>query len=176
MGSGKGPAGSRLRRGNDGRAKKVKTGGAQWSDEAEALFFDHLASSCNVRASAAETGFTAFTVYRQRRMRPDFAARWQAALEQGYARLEMALLRAALDTIDNIDFDDERPIPKMTVEQAMNVLRAHRNQMTGSGRRGPGRYARVRTLDEVRGSILKKVGAIRAELVPLPVLEGKPEA
>ena len=51
-GRGAGPVGSRLRYGNDKRAKRVKTGGYQWSDEAEELFFDHLAASCNVRASA----------------------------------------------------------------------------------------------------------------------------
>lgn len=97
-----------------------------------------------------------------RRRRPDFAARWQVALEQGYARLEMALLEAANTSLDDGDFDADRPIPKMTVEQAMNVLRAHRNALTGNGRSGPGRTARVRKLDEVRAEIERKVRAIAA--------------
>jgi hypothetical protein len=149
-----------VRYGNEERAQRVKTGGYQWSDEAEELFFDHLAASCNVRASADAVGFTTFTVYRQRRMRPEFAARWRAALEQGYARLEMALLQAALDSIEDMDFDSERPIPKMGVEQAMNVLRAHRNEVRGDGGRGPGRHGRPPRLEDVRASIEKKVSAI----------------
>lgn len=159
---GEGPAGSRVRYDQSGRAKRVKTGGYQWSEEAEEAFFDHLAASCNVRASAEAVGFTADTVYRQRRMRPEFAQRWQAALEQGYARLEMALVEAANDTLEDVEFDAERPIPKMTVEQAMNVLRAHRNEVRGDGRRGPGRHAHPPTLEEVRASIEKKVRAIKA--------------
>lgn len=154
--------GTRVRYGENGRAKRIKTGGAQWSDEAETLFFDVLAASCNVRMATAETGFTTPTVYRQRRLRPEFAALWQGALEQGYARLEMALVEAACDTLDGVEFDAERPIPKMTVEQAMNVLRAHRNAVEGNGKRGPGRHARRRSFDEVRDSIAKKVAAIKA--------------
>jgi hypothetical protein len=159
---GAGPAGSRVRYDQSGRAKVVKTGGYQWSDEAEEGFFDQLAASCNVRASAAAVGFTAFTVYRQRRMRADFAAKWQAALEQGYARLEMALVEAANDSLAGVTFDADRPIPKMSVEQAMNVLRAHRNEVRGDGQKGPGNPGGPPRLEEVRARIEKKVRAIKA--------------
>ncbi len=158
--------GSRVRYGENGRAKRIKTGGAQWSNEAEELFFDVLAASCNVRMATAETGFTTPTVYRQRRMRPEFAMRWKEALEQGYARLEMALVEAACDTIEGVAFDADRPIPKMTVEQAMNVLRAHRNAVEGDGRRGPGRHVRRRSFDEVRKNVAKKIAAIEAARIP----------
>ncbi|MEK6638869.1 MAG: hypothetical protein AABY88_12390 [Pseudomonadota bacterium] len=156
----RGVAGSRVRYGVKARAQKVKTGGAQWSDEAELLFFDMLAASGNVRMAAAEVGFTTFTVYRQRRMRPDFAARWEVALAQGYARLEMALVAAANDSLDAVEFDADRPIPKMSVEQAINVLRAHRWTVKGDGERGPGRFVRRRSLAEVQSSIIKKIEAI----------------
>src|SRR5687767_6260041 len=109
-GRGAGPAGSCLRYGNDGQPKRVKTGGYQWSDEAEAEFFDHLAATCNVRASAEAVGFTTFTVYRQRRLRPEFAAKWQAVLEHAVARLKLELLRSALDGLEGTDFDCDRPI------------------------------------------------------------------
>lgn len=152
-------AGSRVRYGENGRAKRIKTSGAQWSEEAEERFFDALAASCNVTLSAAEVGFTTFTVYRQRRMRPDFAERWAGALAQGYARLEMALVEAAVDTVDGREFDAERPIPRMTVAEAMNLLKLHGPEVRGE-RRGPGNPRRRRTLDEVRGSIIKKIEAI----------------
>jgi len=155
-----GPKGEFVRRGTNG-AQRIRTGGAFWSEEAEEAFFDHLAASCNVTTSAEAVGFTTPTLYRQRRLRADFAARWQAALAQGYARLEMALVLAANDSLDDVAFDAERPIPKMTVDQAMNVLRAHRHTVAGDGRRGPGNPARRRSLDEVRASIARKVEAIR---------------
>lgn len=84
-GRAKGPEGEIVRCGPTGRAQRIKTGGKQWSEAAEEKFFDILASCANVRMAARATGFTTFTVYRQRRIRPDFAARWQVALEQGYA-------------------------------------------------------------------------------------------
>jgi hypothetical protein len=160
-GRGAGPAGSRVRYDQSGHAKRVKTGGYQWSEEAEEAFFDHLAASCNVRASAAAVGFTTFTVYRQRRLRPEFAARWQAALEQGYARLEMALVEAAADSLDGVEFDAERPIPKMSVDQAMNLLKLHRAEVRGVGGARPGRFAAPRGIEHYRASILRKLEAIR---------------
>lgn len=155
-------AGSHVRYGPTGRAQRIKTGGAQWSDEAEELFLDVLAASCNVQMAAEATGFASQTAYRMRRLRPDFAARWQQALEQGYIRLEMALIEAACDTIADVEFGTDRPIPKMTVDQAMGVLRAHKNEVKGDGQRVPGNHARRRSLDEVRDSIRKKISAIKA--------------
>jgi len=159
-GRGAGPEGSRVRYGPTGGAQRIKTGGYQWSDEAEEAFFDHLEATCNVRASAEAVGFTTFTVYRQRRLRPEFAARWKLVLDRAYSRLELELVRTALDTLEGAEFDDERPIPKMTVEQAMNVLRAHRNEVNGSGRRGPGQAALPPLLEDRRPSILRKLNAI----------------
>ena len=112
--------------------------------------------------AADAAGFATPTVYRQRQMRPDFAVRWQCALEQGYARLEMAMVEAACDSLSDKEYGANRPIPKMTVEQAMNVLRAHRNAVEGDGQRGPGAHRRRRSLDEVRDSIAKKIAAIEA--------------
>ena len=157
---GNGPAGSRVRRGADGRGRLIRTDGAQWSDEAEERFFDLLAASCNVKASVEAVGFTVYTVYRLRRLRPDFALRWRAALEQGHARLEMALFRAANDTLEGVKFDAEQPIPSMTAAEALRLVQLYGPMLRGEGPE-PGRRPRRRSLDEVRGSIMKKVAAIR---------------
>ena len=167
-----------LRYGPTGKVQRVKSHGRQWCEAVEEEFFDLLAASCNVSWATEQVGFATPTVYRMRRMRPDFAARWQVALEQGYARLEMELLRAATDTLDDRPFDESRPIPKMTVEQAINVLRAHRGEVRGGDGRGPGATARRRTLDEVRASIEKKIAAIerlgeQAHPQPLPQAGGE---
>lgn len=160
-GRGAGPAGSRVRYSSDGRPKRVKTGGYQWSDEAETEFFDHLAATCNVRASAEAVGFTTFTVYRQRRLRPEFAAKWEAVLEHGVARLRLELLRSALDSLAGERFDPDRPIPPMTAEQAMNLLKLHQAEARGERGGRPGRYATPRGFDHYRASILRKLEAIR---------------
>jgi hypothetical protein len=165
--------GSRVRYGPTGRAKRIKTGGSQWSEEAEEQFLDVLASSANVRMAAAATGFTTPTAYWHRRRRPDFAARWSEALAQGYARLEILLVEAACRTMEGVDEagvstsldisgQDEKLFAAMTVDQAMQVLRAHRNEVRGDGRRGPGRYAARRPFEEIRGSVVKKIMAIEA--------------
>jgi hypothetical protein len=151
---------TQVRRGPTGKVQQIKSRGAQWCEATEEEFFDVLAASCNVTLATETVGFTTPTVYRLRRMRPDFAARWQAALEQGYARLEMELLRAATDSLADLPFDESRPVPRMTVEQAANVLRAHRNEVRGGGDGGPGARARRRGFAEVRASIEKKIAAI----------------
>ena len=158
----RGPEGTRVRYTQTGRAQVVKTGGAQWSDEAEEKFFDVLAATCNVRLSAAEVGFTTFTVYRQRRLRADFAERWRAALAQGYARLEMALVEAAADSMEGVEFDADRPIPQMTAAEAMNLLKLHRADVNGGKPGRPGQFAKPRSLDELRDGIVRKIEAIRA--------------
>jgi hypothetical protein len=149
-------AGSHVRYGPTGHAQRIKTGGAQWSDEAEELFLDVLASSCNVTMAAEATGFHTQTAYRMRRLRPDFAARWAQALEQGYIRLEFALVQAACDSVADVEFDSERPIPKMTVDQAMGVLRAHKGEVMGDGRKIPGRHAAIERARETRGNCDKE--------------------
>lgn len=131
----------------------------QWSDKDEEIFLDCLAASCNVLIACEHADVSHNTVYRQRRSRADFAAKWQAALEQGYARLEMALLRSAADTMEGIAFDSDRPIPPMSPETALAVLRHHRPSVTGEGKKS-GWRAPAKRLDEVRASIMRKLDAI----------------
>lgn len=161
-GQGGGPAGSRVRYGPTGRAQRVKTGGHQWSDEAEEAFLAHLAETCNVRASVAAVGFTHFTVYRHKRLRPDFAAKWQAVLAFNYARLEMALVAAALESLGELEIDADRPFANMTVEQAMNLLKLHGPEARGESGGRAGRRPQPRGIDHYRESILRKAEAIRA--------------
>ena len=58
-------------------------------------FLEHLAATCNVTASAAAADICVGSVYRERMRNPEFRAAWGQALEQGYARLEAALLARA---------------------------------------------------------------------------------
>lgn len=55
-------------------------------------FIDKLAETSNVTASASYASISTREVYRLRRDDPDFAAKWRAALFEGYEHLEMEML------------------------------------------------------------------------------------
>ena len=160
--AGSGPCGMMARAGKDG-LQVIRSDGARWTGQAEAMFLDSLAASCNVTASAQAAGFTTFSIYRQRRRDPAFALRWQAALEQGYARIEMALVRRAADALEGLAPDPDSPIPAMTVTEAIKVLGRHHAAVRG-GQLSERRWYRPRSLDEVRDSILAKLEAV----APIP--------
>jgi FixJ family two-component response regulator len=150
---------SKVRYWRDGRAKRVRCF-TQWSEEVEELFLDALAATCNVTIAAEQAQVGHTSVYRQRRLRADFAAKWQAALAQGYARLEMALVEAAVDSLEGVEFDADRPIPKMSAETALKVLQLHRAAVTGQGK-SSGWKAPPRSVEHYRASIMRKIEAIR---------------
>ncbi|NCP12376.1 MAG: hypothetical protein GW859_10600 [Sphingomonadales bacterium] len=88
--------------------KKVKKNG--WTKERRKIFLRTLAATCNVSRSVAAAGKSIGTAYRLRHRDEEFAAQWQAALLVGYERLEAALLRRAIETVEHDAFamlDDE---------------------------------------------------------------------
>jgi hypothetical protein len=66
----------------------------EWRRE---LFLEHFAGTCDVASSAELAGVCESTVYRHRVKDPDFAAAFQEALEQGYARLEAEAVRQRVE-------------------------------------------------------------------------------
>ena len=60
------------------------------------LFLAHFAASCDALAAAAAAGVCERTVYVHRRADSDFAAAFQAALQEGYGWLEAEALRQQL--------------------------------------------------------------------------------
>ncbi|HEX6374351.1 MAG TPA: hypothetical protein VFZ91_01390 [Allosphingosinicella sp.] len=153
-------SGTIVRYARGGHAQRVRCH-RQWSEDVEALFLDVLAATANISLAAAEAGVGRTSVYRQRRLRADFAEKWQGALEQGYARLEMSLVRAANAALAGVDHDGERPLPAMTIDQAIRLLQLHRASVTGLGRRPGWKGGPSRGVDHYRASILRKLEAIR---------------
>lgn len=68
-----------------------------WTEAKREAFLAALAQTCNVSASARKVKLTAQGAYKLRLRDAGFRAGWQEALEQGYERLEMALLERALN-------------------------------------------------------------------------------
>lgn len=162
---------------------------ARWSDEAEERFLSVLAKTCNVKAAAKAAGFSTVTLYKRRARWPGFAAEWDVAVAQGYARLEARLVELANDSLrkrrdgddDDDDDDDEAERaeagPAMTVSETMNLLRLHRASVRGGA---PQDYAWRRGAPDpeaMRASILRKIEAIeraerQATRLPSPKMAG----
>jgi hypothetical protein len=81
-------------------------------------FIEALAETSNVSAAAARANVPTRTAYKLRREDRDFAAKWLAALHEGYDNLELEVLRHLRNP------DSGR---KMDVTAALRLLAAHRD-------------------------------------------------
>lgn len=82
-------------------------------------FLQALAQTSNVTAAAAAVGACTGRVYKARRLEPDFAAAWRAALFEGYQNLEMEVL-GYLRAPD--------PARKLDIPGAIRLLTLHREE------------------------------------------------
>jgi hypothetical protein len=139
----------------------IASKGGRWSDEAETVFLDNLAATCNVTLSAQACGFSTQALYTRRRNDAAFMQRWDAALAHGYAHLEALMVQRAIEVFEGFAPDPDAPvrIPEVSVQDALILLGHHRRRIEG-GPRSRREWARPRSLDEVRDSILRKLEAI----------------
>ena len=148
-------------RGTKGRRVQIARARAgQWTAASEDRFLEVFAATCNAKAAYEAAGKSKGSAYTHRKRWPGFARRWGAAEETGYARVEMALLENGCNLFSSTDLPPECPMPAMSVDQALQLLRLHRSQMRAEGR-APGRRPRTRTFDEVRPAIARKIEIIR---------------
>jgi len=142
-----------------GKPKLIASGVRRWPRASEAVFLDTLATTCNVTRSAAAAGFSCQSAYRHRRRMPAFAERWREALEIGYERLEQAMLDAAIRSVSDEEDATEAPLPRMSIGEAMNLLRLHRSSVKEGVQRS-GRPPREPSIEDVRASIARRLNAI----------------
>lgn len=143
---GKAPSGRSVR-GNRADSSATKHPPLQW----QGAFLDALAETSNVSASAKRAGIAIRVVYDLRRGSPDFAAKWQRALYEGYTNLEMEVLgylRAP---------GTKR---KMDVTNALRLLAAHKDTVA----KEEAQRANVNAAD-VRASIARKVEVLRQQVL-----------
>lgn len=114
--------------------------------EGERRFLAHLAATANVRLSAEATGIGWSAIYARRARVPDFARAMEAALREGYERLELALLDNALrslrpdgEALDEWEaqLDETDPLTRMTPREALLLLGYRRPEIV-EGRRHAG--------------------------------------
>ena len=152
-------AGTVVRRTRWAPAQRVRAH-QHWCDADEEVFLDCLAATCSVTLACEQADVAHTTVYRQRRLRADFALKWQAALEQGYAALEMGLVEAANRSLSGELARGPVLVAPMSAETALRVLTQHRAMVTGQGKTG-GWQAPPPTLEAVQDGILRKIAVIK---------------
>ena len=122
----------------------------QWTKEKRDVFFTVLSELCNVTAAAKAAGFDdSHSVYRQKAKDADFRARFEAAVGEGYARLELEMLergRFGEDRPPDAGTSNER-LRQIPTALAMSLLKLHQ-----SGNRGKAPAAAQRPM---RGAKLK---------------------
>lgn len=132
----------------------------QWSPRVEARFLATLAATCNVKAACARAGLTAASAYNHRKRWLGFAARWDAAIEEGYARLEAGLVAHTCNVFSGEAGEGAEPAiaPPITAAQAIHLLHMNKHRVHGIGK-APGKaWRRPPSLDDpgMREGILRK--------------------
>jgi hypothetical protein len=84
------------------------------------LFLECLAERCNVSEALAVSGLPSSSLYLKRKSCAKFRAAWDAALEQGYSRLEAELLSRALNGEDQQVLNRKGEI--VTIKKISNAL------------------------------------------------------
>ncbi len=107
---------------------------AAWTVLKKAKFLASLAATSNVSASARACRMSESAVYRLRQRSPEFRAEWQAALREGYARLELMMLERAMHGTQKPVFHGGQQVGVVTEysdRQAMTLLTLHRTAVMG---------------------------------------------
>ena len=147
---------------HNGPLQRKRTKANGWTKARRTAFLCELAMSCNVRRAHAAAEMASGSAYRLRRRDPLFAKQWQEALELGYERLELALVRRALEAVDELVLDEgPEPVEKMSVAQAITLLRQHRASVergSATGRRSQQRE--VATQEETDAVLIRRIGMV----------------
>lgn len=86
---------ARIRRDRFGRFQRSPLRETDWTEAKRRIFLSELAMSSNVKRSAAAAGMGWQSVYRLRDRDEGFRQAWAEALAEGYAQLELEMLRRA---------------------------------------------------------------------------------
>jgi hypothetical protein len=151
-------------------AQLVRAGKGRWSEGIRARFREALKATGNVRAAAAAAGISTTALYNRRKRYPLIEAEWAEARESGCRSVSLMLIEAAEAALDPGVDAAALGLPKVSVADAIAILRLHRFEEAGApshaGARSAAR-ARARAVEEmpietVRDEILRRIEAIRA--------------
>lgn len=141
-----------------------------WTKTKRATFLGMLEATCNVTVAARSVGLSDRSARALRKRDGEFAALWAEVLENGYERLQNALVACALGQIPNGDnpMVEEIAVPAevrpFDPQLALQVLKLRHDRLSaGRAGRGNGRGVRpARTQSEVDAALLKRLDALAA--------------
>lgn len=157
-------------------AAKARTG---WTVAKQAAFLAELARTCNVSHSAQSIGLSESGAYGARNRLPAFREAWAEALKAGYQTLEMKLLERAIASMETPAAADEGLTDEQRVKleaatakreakeaqnqtQAIRLLSAHRETVTGGGGETGAKRAR-RSPRDILNAAVARHGGTRGE-------------
>jgi hypothetical protein len=126
-------------------------------------FLIHLAETSNVSESCKIAKVHSRQVYDLRKRSDDFRARWEAALAEGYARIEAWLMEITLGVANG------KPLPKKIAANvqaqriALSLLSAHRTSVRGAAST-PAKRVHARTSKVANDRVETKLRGMRARL------------
>jgi len=132
---------------------------------ARQAFLAALGATANVRLSARAAGFAHSSFYRLREHDPAFAREMRLALQQGYHRIERALIEAfdpASCRDDAWRRNDPLPVPPMSTAQALQLLYLHQKEARLWGERPDRRRRRGESGDAWSARLARKWRAEKA--------------
>jgi len=135
----------------------------RWNKAKRRGFLDHLAATCDVKASAAAIGVDPASVYYLRRRDAAFAAEWAEALLLGYQMLETRLVGHALAGRGTAEAMPRDGLDPIDAHLALTLLAAHRNALAGVPHKGGPRLKRA-TEEETNAALMKKLDAIEKSM------------
>ncbi|MFM7028367.1 MAG: phage tail protein [Chakrabartia sp.] len=131
---------------------------------ARALFLDELAMTANVSASARKAGIAPHIAYAHRRRSAEFATRWQAALAEGFARLEGDLLAEALTAASGKISDAALKSRAQRHRLGLALLSLHRASVRGTKAENGHGASTATQRAELARKVEAKINAMRRRL------------
>ena len=165
----RGPKGQFVAKGGGGADAAAPAKAGKWTAEKEGRFFHALAMVCNVSAALRAVGLQSESrrVYDRKRTDARFAARWEAAIRESYALLELEMLeRSRFPGRGKPKTEVEKRLREIPTALALQLLRLHQSRKaapaaaaTSSGRR----FSRAEGA-RLRRAIEAKLDALEARL------------
>ena len=126
------------------------------------IFFETLATTCNVAAAVRAARIGTTTVYRERQKSAEFRTRWASAVRESYAHLELMLLERAMNgtvrTVTRADGSVER-IHEYPNSVALTLLRSHRDTAEAEAVRHE-----PEDVEEIRDRLARRIEKLRARI------------
>jgi hypothetical protein len=143
-----------------------RVGPGRWSQAREAVFFEELAASANVKRAAAAAGVSANAVYARRLKSPLFRAKWEAVRETAKAAIDMHLLEQSKRSFDHDALDTGEVTPRVSIDQAIKIAQSGASRsrrqddpdpFEGAEEPGP--------MEEMRARLIKKINAMHKRAI-----------